>query len=128
VTSPRTCSLCPRPYKARGLCTLHYQRLKNNGTTDDPEPQQRGSKPPRLCSLPDCDRKHKAQGYCTTHVARFYRYGDALAGGQTRERKTLEPRDRVAMSTRGRPRNRKYRGPELPTERVEDLRARGFYV
>lgn len=36
----RRCSVpgCPAKHCARGLCSLHYQRMRNSGTTDPPDP------------------------------------------------------------------------------------------
>ena len=46
----------------KGLCSKHWQRMRNAGSLDDP-------KPPRVgCVFPECDEeKHFAKGYCEKH-------------------------------------------------------------
>lgn len=42
------CALCGRPAKGRGLCSMHYQRLRKTGAAGLPEKNinRRGSEPP----------------------------------------------------------------------------------
>lgn len=69
----RLCSIegCEKKHKAKGLCAMHYRRLKKNGTTDLPE------KTPfwRPCDIPGCEKPHYAKGYCVMHYARNKKYG-----------------------------------------------------
>jgi hypothetical protein len=58
---------------ARGLCSLHYQRLMRNG----PDGLHVTQKPrDRACSVDGCERKHESLGYCLMHLTRFRRNGD----------------------------------------------------
>lgn len=68
---------CERPVRARGLCLLHYARLKRGAPLDAPiQEHQRG----RSCTIDGCDRPHEQHGYCQAHFARVRRglTGDAL--------------------------------------------------
>jgi hypothetical protein len=35
---------------------------------------------PRICSIEICDKPHYARGWCKPHWAKWYKYGDPLAG------------------------------------------------
>lgn len=61
---------CEQKATRRGMCELHYDRLKRSGSTDAPK------KITRLCSLDGCDRKHEGNGYCAKHNRRNKLYGD----------------------------------------------------
>lgn len=60
----RTCSEdgCKKPRKSRGLCEMHYARLRRTGLLE---------RPTRLCSVNGCGRKHNTGGYCYTHYVRM---------------------------------------------------------
>lgn len=66
----RTCSheACDKPVKCRGLCEMHYARLRRAGLPD---------LPPRACSVEGCERKHNTRGYCYTHYVRIRTTGTA---------------------------------------------------
>jgi len=68
MTKP-PCSLpdCDRPHLARGLCRLHYYRLRNTGTTDAPT---RPEKAPKTCTVPGCSNPYRSGGYCGMHYQR----------------------------------------------------------
>lgn len=61
---------CHAKHYARGLCTLHYQRIRINGTT---EPLERTVK---LCSVEGCPETYAARDLCHTHYARWSCTGD----------------------------------------------------
>lgn len=65
-----TADQCKRPWLARGLCKLHYDRKygKPHG-----EPQVR-----KPCAVDKCDGMSKAYGYCDKHARRLKLYGDPL--------------------------------------------------
>lgn len=60
------CDRSVTPGGGRGLCQIHYMRLRRTGTTDtNPEPHRRRN--PEVCQLEGCDRKTVAFGLCDTH-------------------------------------------------------------
>lgn len=59
---------CKKPLKCRGLCEMHYGRLRRSGLPDLPQSAL-------ICSVEDCGRKHNTGGYCYTHYARVKRTG-----------------------------------------------------
>lgn len=86
---------CERESKTRGLCGMHYQRLRKHGTVSDPvgccincgvefKARSRSNKfcsqncsnawnrknNPRKCSISGCDRGHDAKGMCSMHWRR----------------------------------------------------------
>ncbi len=63
---------CGKFVQARGLCDMHYQRMRKHGSLD--KPRQRG-----VCSIEGCEKPHKARGYCTTHWQRWKKWGDPHA-------------------------------------------------
>ena len=69
------CSIdgCDKKHLSRGLCSTHYERLRNNGTTEivsDRSPQ-RG----KQCSGPDCYRPAESRGLCNAHYEQKRRTG-----------------------------------------------------
>jgi hypothetical protein len=70
-----TCSVdgCERPLiSARcGLCRLHYQRLRDNGTTDARQLINIGD-----CRIEGCSRPARKRGWCTMHYWRWCEHGD----------------------------------------------------
>lgn len=63
---------CQKAQQARGLCSMHYQRNRLHGTTEDPARINWG----RACSVADCDRESKARGLCSTHYMRWRAHGN----------------------------------------------------
>jgi 5-methylcytosine-specific restriction endonuclease McrA len=67
----RTCSVpgCAGKYKAAGLCIMHYERKRKNGTTDPKQPPapRRMVEGRRVCAVETCTRKYGAAGYCRRH-------------------------------------------------------------
>lgn len=72
--SDRTCTAdeCDRKAHSRGLCSMHYRRVKRSGA---PMPPVIGT---RLCEIPGCERKHYCRGWCVLHYRRWTHFGDAL--------------------------------------------------
>lgn len=69
----RTCSVegCDGRYLARGLCSKHYQRLRNSEDfTPQPKPD-----PERPCSADGCTNYGHLKGMCTKHYHRMRRHG-----------------------------------------------------
>ena len=54
-------------------CRLHWERLRNTGTTDPRPPHK-----PKPCSIDGCERKAIAKTYCSTHYQRYTKHGDPL--------------------------------------------------
>lgn len=66
VCSVQYCSTFVSPGGGRGLCQLHYMRLRRTGTTaTNPTPHARRN--PILCTHTDCNRKSVAFGLCDRH-------------------------------------------------------------
>lgn len=65
-TQARRCGApgCVKPLKVRGLCDMHYWRLRKYGTTDLPTREQ------AMCAAPSCLRLARSGGYCDTHYSR----------------------------------------------------------
>jgi hypothetical protein len=114
------------------MCTKHYQRMKNTGTTEAREPA------PADCTIPGCDRPNRARGLCTKHYSRWETHGDPSIAGRRGHARTeeaeAERRRKIAETSRGRtygPRSEETRrklseamtGRTLPREQVEKARA-----
>ncbi len=73
------CSIdtCKRPSRARGWCTLHYNRWQAHG---DPLTRlvSRRRAVTSVCSIPDCRNKHEARTWCANHYALWRNNGDPL--------------------------------------------------
>lgn len=61
---------CNSKHYAKGLCTKHYQRMINSGSTQDPLK-------PCECKIDGCKTKVKSKGFCIKHYTRFIRFGCA---------------------------------------------------
>lgn len=62
----------------QGMCSKHYQRLRNHGSVKPPGLQER-SPNPAICIYPGCHGKPKAKGYCQRHYVRLTKHGDAAS-------------------------------------------------
>lgn len=80
---------CETPYMAKGLCSKHYNRLRDKGSLDDARQNQRGT-----CATEGCDRLTVGRGLCDPH------YRAVLA---TRKREQLRERraNRACMQCSG---------------------------
>jgi len=72
--SERTCSEdgCDGERLARGLCSKHYQRLRDHGPDFVPRPKP---DPDRKCSVEGCSNGSKLKGMCPKHYYRMRRHG-----------------------------------------------------
>lgn len=65
-----------------GLCPMHYQRLRKNGTTDaivkprKVSPRRVGIEP---CEVSGCEKPIRARGWCVAHYSRWERHGSPTA-------------------------------------------------
>lgn len=72
MPTDRSCSVegCEKTNIAKGLCTMHYQRMRNWGSTDPrPIPEK------QACSVEGCDRHAVVRGVCGMHNHRILTYG-----------------------------------------------------
>lgn len=89
-----TCSVqdCDSAVLAKGMCRLHYSRVKRTGT---PHLERRAP----ICSVQGCSAKHAAGGYCQRHYMRVWSYGEPGPVESTRRYKpdrVVSPRDGYA--------------------------------
>lgn len=72
----RTCSIpdCEKKLAARGLCQMHYLRLKRHGDVNTVKRAK------RACAVEGCDRTHYGHGLCQTHFRRKERSGEVRPG------------------------------------------------
>jgi hypothetical protein len=68
---------CDRDGYARGLCEMHYRRVRRTG---DPGPPGVWDRSSPQCTAPGCDRDAEAKGYCHGRYLRLLRDGDV--GGE----------------------------------------------
>ena len=71
---------CDKHVRAKGLCQMHYVRVKKHG---DPHgggrrPDWSGRFRPKTCVIDGCGRPHQSLGYCATHYQR-HRAGQPLS-------------------------------------------------
>ena len=66
---------CPRDIMAKGMCSLHYTRMKLTNSLLPLPP-----KPTPDCSVEGCERKHYGRNYCQLHWGHWYHTGDPLQG------------------------------------------------
>jgi hypothetical protein len=95
----RLCELddCDRPHYAKGLCEMHYQRLRSNG--DPLVIRPAGRKPEgKVCTLEGCDKPRRGRGLCGMHLARLQRNGEV--GPAQPMRKPLGGHDSVHRALR----------------------------
>lgn len=87
MLSPCTVDGCTRnvtPGGGRGLCQVHYMRLRRTGTTDEnPEPHKRRNSV--VCSVDDCDRRTVAFDLCDLHYRRSRRGGEGSVAAVPRQ-------------------------------------------
>jgi predicted transcriptional regulator len=67
-----SCSVddCNRPIKCKGLCAMHYKRMRETGSVG-----QAGSAFRTSCSVVGCSGRHRANGLCELHYSRLRRLG-----------------------------------------------------
>ena len=73
----RVCSeeSCEKPPKSRGLCDMHYLRLRRSG---DMPPLARKS---RMCDRQGCEARHFGHGLCKAHYSRARSSGELVLPG-----------------------------------------------
>lgn len=78
--SQQRCSVesCDTVQYARGLCEMHYKRVRRHGDAQ-PEVPKRGTAPPQICAVPSCTHVIEARGWCHGHYLRWIRTGDVQA-------------------------------------------------
>lgn len=74
-SAPCSVDGCDKQVSRRGLCGMHYQRLRRYGHTGEPQPKRRKWDGP--CSVDGCEQLAKVQGMCQMHYARVRNTGDA---------------------------------------------------
>ncbi len=64
MATTKTCSApnCTNKFRARGLCSGHYNRMHQSG----------------FCAIEGCDKVIKARGWCAAHWERWSKYSDPL--------------------------------------------------
>lgn len=67
----------PHRIVGRGMCSLHYGRLRTYG-----DPMQAPKRMPRLCQADGCGQASIALGYCQMHYLRVKRHGDPALGAR----------------------------------------------
>ena len=65
---------CPGDVQAKGLCNMHYQRLRMRG--DIGQAGELRTWKPKGCSEDGCPRPHQAKGLCGMHYQCQWRTGD----------------------------------------------------
>lgn len=69
---------CSRVIYAKGLCNLHYQRVRSTGATGGAESRHWARA--GVCSVAGCERDVERRGMCKLHYDRLRRTGDVKAG------------------------------------------------
>jgi hypothetical protein len=74
-----TCTVdeCEHAHVAKGLCGMHYQRLRKRGSLALP--------PQRECTVDGCEQKHFGRGYCNTHHRRWAATGSVELAPRVRK-------------------------------------------
>lgn len=78
----RTCSVepCSSPHYAKGVCELHYARIRAHG---DPSVTAWtwGINKRSVCCVTDCERRPHAKGMCQTHYRSARKFGPCAIDG-----------------------------------------------
>lgn len=72
----------------RGLCKMHYARLRRHGDPGEAKKQHAVSWAGKTCEVIECDKQVFSKGYCTAHYKRWYRYGSPT--GRPKQKTTEE--------------------------------------
>lgn len=62
---------CERLARAKGLCNMHYFRLRAHGSTDTPPARVTAKK---KCSEVGCENHARCKGFCGKHY-QYWKYG-----------------------------------------------------
>jgi HNH endonuclease. len=82
-----TCSVpgCDRPYRSKGLCFMHWQRINSGRDLGPAEPINQRYGPDAKCSVSGCQRRPQRNWLCEMHADRLEDRGHV--GGVDPERK-----------------------------------------
>lgn len=74
----RLCELddCDRSHYGKGLCEMHYQRNKHNGSPHIVLVAGRKKQDRKPCTVDDCGKFRVAHGLCPMHYRRLQVHGD----------------------------------------------------
>ncbi len=64
---------CEKPARSKGLCDVHYARLKTKGSLKRTRNEDNRDK---ACKAAECNEKARTKGFCNYHYARLWRNGD----------------------------------------------------
>lgn len=69
---------CDRAPHTKGMCAMHYQRVRKTGSTAPTQPVRGGRKyrDPETCSIDGCGSVERRAGLCGAHHQRLRTYGD----------------------------------------------------
>ncbi|GFN30499.1 hypothetical protein [Paenibacillus xylaniclasticus] len=56
---------CTRPVKAKGLCSMHHQRMRRHGNPETVK--TRTAQAPKQCAWTNCSRTVVSKGLCSKH-------------------------------------------------------------
>lgn len=83
---------CEKPIRAKGLCGMHYERLRTHGVYGGPQKvvHRRDS----ICVVEECFKPHCAKGFCQMHYLRMKNHGSIYGTSMTAadDDRTLEQR------------------------------------
>jgi hypothetical protein len=76
MNATRLCSVdgCERTFSCKGMCEMHYSRMRRTGTTEPRRKYPVGA----ICSVGGCTRPRKGREWCGAHWLRWRKYGDPL--------------------------------------------------
>ncbi len=79
-----TVTSCERRHMAKGLCKMHYHRMRNGLDLNAPHRTEH----PKTCSVANCNRPHSAKGLCGMHYRRQHKGQDMDAPHRSEHSKT----------------------------------------
>jgi 5-methylcytosine-specific restriction endonuclease McrA len=83
---------CTRKADSKGMCEVHYQRVRRTGLTKLPE------RPIRCCEADNCDRQAKCHGLCNKHYQRLRTTGTTADRVRVERTCTVEGCDRPYLA------------------------------
>lgn len=72
----------------RGLCTMHYQRLRTKGDVGGPESTHIANGATGPCQIDGCTRMAHARGWCQMHYKRWEKVGEPGPADSSRPNQT----------------------------------------
>jgi len=76
---------CGRKTACKGMCAMHYERVKRDGVPGEASPRQ-GTNKGKICKISGCCSPAKYKGLCSRHYQRLLNHGDPLGGGKDRQK------------------------------------------